>query len=522
MIRLLAAALLIDLVLIQPNHPGALTLGALSLMPLELPVLLGGALVLGGRARVFAVVMAAVLSTIVALKLADLAAFTAFGRGFDPVTDLALVEAGLHLLAGSIGGLGTALAALLALLLLALLGAAICLALLAWARLRLPAPARLAAGLVALVFAALSIAETRTALNGWQGWNPPADAFTARYTAEKLRNTARSHAALAAFEAQAAEDPWADRRDAFAALKGRDVTVIFVESYGRAAFDNPLYAARHLGTLIDGTEALTAAGLGIRSGWLTSPVQGGQSWLAHATIATGLHIGDQRRYGAVLASGRLTLYDIAARAGYRSRVIAPAIVMPWPEGPQFGFDEVLAAKDLGYAGKPFDWVTMPDQYTLAVADRLAGQGPLITEIALISSHAPWTPVAERLPWDRIGDGQVFDAMASAGPRPPEVWADRDRVRDHFGRSLDYSVGTVLSWAALPRATPPLLVVLGDHQPASFVAQAGGGDVPVHLIGPPEVLALFDTWGWSEGPVPDPALPVWPMSAFRDRFLEAVQ
>ena len=35
-----------------------------------------------------------------------------------------------------------------------------------------------------------------------------------------------------------------------------------------------------------------------------------------------------------------------------------------------GFDRILAAADLGYRGLPFNWVTMPDQFTLAAFDRL--------------------------------------------------------------------------------------------------------------------------------------------------------
>ena len=43
-LALIASALLIDLVLIQPNHPNALSWRALRLAPLELPVLLLGLL----------------------------------------------------------------------------------------------------------------------------------------------------------------------------------------------------------------------------------------------------------------------------------------------------------------------------------------------------------------------------------------------------------------------------------------------------------------------------------------------
>ena len=84
----------------------------------------------------------------------------------------------------------------------------------------------------------------------------------------------------------------------------------------------------------------------------------------------------------------------------------PAITLAWPEARYFGYDRVLAAADLGYRGQPFNWVTMPDQFTLAAFERQvldpAPRPPVFAEIALISSHAPWTPIPPLLPWDALG------------------------------------------------------------------------------------------------------------------------
>jgi hypothetical protein len=35
-----------------------------------------------------------------------------------------------------------------------------------------------------------------------------------------------------------------------------------------------------------------------------------------------------------------------------------------------------------------------------------------------------------------------------------------------------------------------------------------------------VLRRIDAWGWQDGLRPQNGAPVWPMDAFRDRFLEA--
>ena len=197
----------------------------------------------------------------------------------------------------------------------------------------------------------------------------------------------------------------------------------------------------------------------------------------------------------------------------------------WPEAAYFGYDRVLAAADLGYRGLPFDWVTMPDQFTLASFERqlLAPRPrkPVFAEIALISSHAPWTPLPQLLPWDAIGDGAVYDSAATDGDPASVVWLDEDRVRDQYRRSIDYVLRVIGGFAARRAANPPLIVVLGDHQPVAFVSEdSANRDVPIHVIGLPSAVARLDDWGWTPGMVPAPATPAWPMDAFRDRFLAA--
>ena len=68
----------------------------------------------------------------------------------------------------------------------------------------------------------------------------------------------------------------------------------------------------------------------------------------------------------------------------------------------------------------------------------------------------------------------------------------------------------------------VLVVLGDHQPATIVSGQGAShDVPISIISKdPAVFGLIAGWRWQDGLVPTPDAPVWPMSAFRDRFLDA--
>lgn len=536
-VRLLAlplAALVLHLVLIQPNHPAAMTWGALVLFPLELPVILAAMVLAGpgrvGRSLAFALTLA--LAVVALLKLGDFGTFTAFHRGFDVVVDLPLVAAGWVLLKGT---LGLAFASvLMAGATLALAGAMLALrwALLVWARLAPLRGARLAAGVLlvpALLAAGAEIGRARRAWTLPPALNAvlPGAAFTARVAIERAGQIRTTLADVAAFRIAARDDPMAGAPGPFFdRLQGRDLILIYVESYGRASLDNPLYAPTHAGTLVGIGQDLVARGLEVRSGWLRAPMQGGQSWLAHGSVAAGLWLDGQGRYRAFLASGRRTLFHLAQAAGRRSVAIMPAHIFPWPEGAVFGFDVIRNATDLGYAGLPFNFVTMPDQYTLSAFDHLEMRAdpqrpPLLAQVALIGSHAPWVPVPPLLAWDSIGDGRIFSPYATEGDPPEMVWRDEARVREQYRLSIDLSLRAIGEWLAR-QAGPdaPLVLVMGDHQAAPFVAQVGGRDVPLHLIGPPEAVALFAAQGWAPGMIPEPSAPAQPMDRLRDVILRA--
>lgn len=525
-LRLAVAAALLHLVLIQPNHPDAMTWGALRLFPLELPVLLLALPLIGdGRvARVLRGALAGGLALVVLLKAADYAMFTAFGRGFNPVGDLPLAAAGVNLLTGTVGGLLAGLAVVAALVATCLLVWALWWALGVWARAPIyagrPWLAR-GAGVTAAGIAMLGGLEAASIMQRWETRiDPPGAAFTARVAAERVVMVRRTLADLATFRQAVASDPFAGQTGLFDRID-RDVVVIFVESYGRASIEGPLYADTTQAVLRAAEATLSARGMAMRSGYLTSPTKGGQSWLAHATFATGLRINDQVRYRALVASGRDWLYHVAGRSGFTTGAVMPAITMAWPEGARMGFDRILPAAALGYRGRPFNWVTMPDQFTLAAFDRLLRDTPrdrhLFAQVVLISSHAPWVPVPRMVPWDEVGDGTVFDGMATAGDPPDVVWRDRDRVRDQYRQAVAYALEAAFGWAARAEDMP-LVFILGDHQAAGFVAQDDRPDVPIHVIGPPELVDRAAAWGFTPGLIPPATQGAIPMEEMRDRII----
>jgi hypothetical protein len=313
--------------------------------------------------------------------------------------------------------------------------------------------------------------------------------------------------------------------DLLTGLRGHDVIVSFVESYGRVAVEDPMLGPEVRALLADGDRRLAAAGFSARSAFLTSPTAGGGSWLAHSTLLSGVWIDNQQRYTNLLRTDRFTLASAFKRAGWRTVGVEPAVTKAWPEGSFYGYDRIYDDHAVGYRGPKFSYATMPDQYTLANfqrSERGPGHAPVMAEITLVSSHAPWAPLPRMVDWDAVGDGSVFYPMPAQGLSPDVVWRSTSTVRAEYAHSVEYSLRALISYVEHYGDDHLVLVFLGDHQPAPVVTGDGASrDVPVTIVArDPAVLDRIAGWGWSTGLQPAAAAPVWPMSAFRDRFLAA--
>jgi hypothetical protein len=331
------------------------------------------------------------------------------------------------------------------------------------------------------------------------------------------------------FARSLAVDRYADTPDdrLLTGLRGKDVLLVFVESYGRVAVQDSAFSPGVRTVLDNGTRSLRDAGFSARSAFLTSPPFGAASWLAHSTLQSGLWVDSQQRYNQLVTQDRLTLTDAFGRAGWRTVSDVPSNTHHWPEGSAFyHFDKLYDARNVGYRGPKFSYASMPDQYTLSAFRRLElakrERPPLMAEIDLVSSHHPWTPLPRMIAWDRVGDGSAYDGMPAQGASPDSVFRDPDRVRTVYGKSIEYSLTSLISFVQTYPDPDLVLVVLGDHQPHSYVTGSGAGhDVPVSVVAhDPKVLDRIAGWGWQDGLRPHPDAPVWRMDTFRDRFLSA--
>ena len=517
------ALLLVWAALLVPDRVDDLAPSAFLRIPVEglLFVVLG--LLLPSRvARILALFGGLGLGALTILRLLDMGFHFAFDRPFHPVYDTAYAGSAVGLLGDSIGRAGALVVQIGAGLLIVALIALLPLSAVRLTRL-VATHRRPSIRMLALLTAIAMVTTLSGAQLGPAG--PIASTASARlaYThAAQVRDDLRGQRE---FVRALEQDPFRNMPDddLLTGLRGKDVLLVFVESYGRTALDLPVIES----ALDAGERRLQKAGFSSRSGFLTSPTFGGLSWLAHITLQSGLWVDNQRRYDHLVTLDRLTLTDAFGRAGWRTVADAPAIKEDWPVATKYyHYDQVYDRRNVGYAGPRFSYASMPDQYTLAALQRLElerpNRAPVMAEIDLVSSHTPWAPLPRLVDLSRVGDGSVFDPMPAEGESPEEVWRDPDLVKAAYAESVAYSLDAVTSFVQQLHDQDLVLVVLGDHQPARIVRGEGvSHDVPVSIIAAdPAVMDRPADWGWQEGLRPDAGAPVWPMDAFRDRFLTA--
>ncbi len=508
------ALLLLWFALVFPDQLSRLTPGALLRIPVEVLLLVALALVLpAGPRRMLAWVVGIGLAALAILKILDLGFFSVLGRPFSPRTDWSYLGSAVGLLHDSVGPVWTVGAVGVAVLLLASV-----LVIVLWSVLRLTrvttrhrASSAWAVGVLGLVWLLCAALGVRVA------GGPVAATAAAGFTKPQPDRALSVYDPLATTPGS----------DLFTGLRGKDVLVVFVESYGRVAVQDSTMSPAVDVVLNRGTASLAADGFSTRSAFLTSPTYAGISWLAHSTLQSGLWIDNQQRYNQLLQSDRLTLSAAFKRAGWRTVAAAPANTEDWPEGMAFyGYDQIYDSRNVGYAGPNFGYATMPDQYTLAAFQRnelsRRNRPPVMAEIDLMTSHGPWAPLPRMVDWKAVGDGSIFAGMPEQGHSPDDLLGHPVLIQAAYGESIQYSLNALISFVQTFGDDDLVVIALGDHQPAAVVTGPDASrDVPITIIAKdPEVMSRIASWGWQPGMLPDPHAPVWPMDAFRDRFLTA--
>jgi phosphatidylglycerophosphate synthase len=525
-IAVLAVAL-VSGVLVAPDRLYQLTPAAFARIPVEGLALVAIALVLPAwPRRIVAAVAGILFGLITLLKLLNMGFYAEIGRAFNPVLDWGDIAPAIGVVRDAIGATATniALVALwvgLIVLIGAITASAVHITTVAARHRRASVRALAVLAAVWALCAGLSLQLVPG--------SPVASTSAAGLAVAKVRDTQTALRDQHRFEqALHRTDPEASvpAADLLTGLRGKDVIIAFVESYGQVAVQGTSFSRGVDAVLRRSTASLARAGWSTRSAWLTSPTFGGISWLAHSTLQSGLWVNTEQRYSELVASHRFTLTNAFAKAGWRTVSDIPSDEYTWPPGSAlYHFDKLYDRRNVGYHGPAFGYASMPDQYTLAAFQRLEltpGHKPVMAEIDLVSSHTPWAPLPTMVPWNKVGDGSIFDSMPARSESAATVWRSANTVRQFYGRSIQYSLRALTSWVTELNDPNLVLILLGDHQPSSIVSgDRANHEVPISIVAHDRsVFRQIASWHWQDGLLPGHSAPLEPMGAFRNQFLGA--
>lgn len=274
-------------------------------------------------------------------------------------------------------------------------------------------------------------------------------------------------------------------------VRGADVVLLFVESYGVTSWERPEFREAMAPLREDLSAAVAGTGRSVVTATVESTTFGGESWLAHISLLSGTEVRDADLNRRLMAERRDTMVTAFARQGYRTLAVMPGLHAPWPEGRFYGFDHLYGAPDLGYEGPPFGWWDLTDQFVLARMDTLAfppdATAPAFVFLPTISTHTPFVPVPPYQPdWTRLLTATPYDTDQLTSAYDTE--ADWSNLGPGYARALGYlhqSLTGYLRWRA---ERDLVLVVIGDHQPPALVSGEGASwNVPVHVITGRQVL-----------------------------------
>jgi len=514
-------------VLVAPDRIFQLTPTAFVRIPVEGLALVAVAVVLPAWPRRIVAAGAGILfGLLTLLKILNIGFYAEIGRAFNPVLDWGDISPAVGVVRDAIGATRTNIALVAVclgfiLVIGAITASAIHITAVAARHRRATVRALAALTAVWALCAGLSLQLVR----GFQ----VASASAAGLVVDQVRDTQTALRDQHRFEQVLhGADPEASvpASDLLTGLRGKDVIIAFVESYGQVAIQGTSFSPGVDAVLRRSTASLARAGWSTQSAWITSPTFGGISQLAHSTLQSGLWVDTEQRYAELVGSSRFTLSDAFNKAGWRTVSDAPSDHYIWPPGTSFyHFDKLYDRRDVGYHGPTFSYASMPDEYTLAAFQRLEltpGHKPVMAEIDLVSSHTPWAPLPVMVPWSKVGDGSIFDPMPARGQNPLSIFGSASKERQAFGRSIEYSMQALTSWVTELNDPNLVLILLGDEQPGSPISSPGASnEVPISIVASdPSVFRQIASWHWQDGLVPGPSAPLEPMNAFRNQLLGA--
>jgi hypothetical protein len=305
--------------------------------------------------------------------------------------------------------------------------------------------------------------------------------------------------------------PTATRREeedfALPGLRDRDIYLVVIESYGNTLFSSPDHRALTVPFLRGIQMELVEDGFSMATKLLESPTSGGRSWLADATLLTGMRVNSQERYDRILEGSDENLTHFLGLSGYRRVFAAPGTTSAdqrWRE--RYEFDRYLLQGDFGYRGPLFSFGAMPDQYMLSFVNReilsKRREDPLFAMILTVSSHVPFDRVPHYFEdWDAITDGSEFKEVEN--PRFRNNWLTGGEYPEGYTASIRYVFRTLSDFFRASLPGDGLIILVGDHQPRLPIREKGSTRaVPMNVLARDAALIeRFVLRGFTPGLIP---------------------
>jgi phosphoglycerol transferase MdoB-like AlkP superfamily enzyme len=268
-------------------------------------------------------------------------------------------------------------------------------------------------------------------------------------------------------------------------VKGADVFLIFLESYGAVSYDHHDISGHLAGSRKELESAIRDTHRNVVSAYVESPTFGGSSWLAHLSLLSGIEVRDPDTNAMLMSQQRDTLVRTFGRRGFRTVALMPGMRESWPQGAFYGFDQIYGADRLAYRGPEFGWFAIPDQFSMDRLDALEGarqpRAPLFVFFPTISTHFPFSPTPPYQPdWRRMSAERIYDGpeIVRAYARQPD-WTD---FALDYASAMAYDFATIAGYLRSRQDRDMVVIVIGDHQPPAAVSGEGAPwDVPVHVI-----------------------------------------
>ena len=268
-----------------------------------------------------------------------------------------------------------------------------------------------------------------------------------------------------------------------ALLDSADVKMLFVESYGIATYDvadirQAVDPARH-----EFAGAVAERGLQLVSAFVTPPTFAGGSGLSHMSLLAGIDTSDPFHYHLLLASKRPTLLSAFRQRNYETIGVG-LYSGRTPESSFYQFDHLYSAQDLQYRGPEIGVWKVPDQFAMARVAQwhppaLAGPSRFVF-FPTLASHLPFGPTPSvESDWRALIEQSTVDTVQ---PTTVHAQVDWDNLTPAYSRSLTYTFDWLTGFLDQDHPRGCVLILLGDHQPASSVSgPEAAWEVPIHIV-----------------------------------------